>query len=215
MTQNNKMSFEQTIKSRRSTRFFSKDIPPIDSINTIIQSCIYAPYANSSGRPYNKIRKIFIFQQGSDSMKLAREILLAQIKKYSKVTNALLTFLPFLNKQIKPFASKLKLYSQDGVPSLSDAPYFIIIAERKGFPSNQKQSIAHSLQNMWLTASNLELGFQIVFMATILSKNKQFLKLLDLKKGEYELDGCVIGYPMEQPDTKKVFEFDKFVTWIN
>ncbi len=48
MTENEKMTLEQTIKSRCSTRSFSKDIPPADNVNKIIQSCIYAAYANST-----------------------------------------------------------------------------------------------------------------------------------------------------------------------
>ena len=87
-------------------------------------------------------------------------------------------------------------------------------AEKTGFPHVQKQSIAHALQNMWLTATNLGLGFQLIFMTGTLSKNRHFLSLLNLTKGEYELDGCAIGYPIKYPDRNKEFEFDKFVTLI-
>jgi len=214
MTNNEKMTLEQTIKSRCSTRSFSKDIPSIDDVNKITQSCIYAPYANSKGLPYNEIRKVFVFKQNTDSMTKAREILLSQIRKYSKIINTALIFLPFLKGRFKPFADKLIANSQNGIPALYDAPYFIVIAEKKGFPSNQKQSIAHSLQNIWLTATNLGLGFQMVFMASVMSKNKQFLQLLNLKKGDYMLDGCVIGYPLEHSDIKKEYKLDDFVTWI-
>ena len=215
MKNNDKMTFEQTIKSRCSTRSFSKDIPPNDDVNEIIRSCIFAPYANSSGLSYNEIRKVFVFKQNTDSMIKARDLLLTQIKKYSRIINTALIFLPFLKRRLKPFANKLTVISQNGIPALNDAPYFIVIAEKNGFPSNQKQSIAHSLQNIWLTATNLGLGFQMVFMASVMSKNKKFLQLLDLKKGDFVLDGCVIGYPLVNSETKKEYKIDEFVTWIN
>jgi|WetSurMetagenome_2_1015567.scaffolds.fasta_scaffold559300_1 nitroreductase len=214
MTENSKKTLEQIIKSRCSTRSFSTEELPIDYINEIIQSCVYAPYANPIGLPYHEIRKIFIFRQNTDSMSQVRDILFSQIKKYSKIINTTLKVFPFLRKKLRPFADKLFSNSQNGIPALFDAPYFIVIAEKKGFPSNQKQSISHSLQNMWLTATNIGLGFQMIFMATILSKSKQFLKLLDLKNGEYIIDGCVIGYPLKPLDTKKEYKIDEFVTWI-
>lgn len=208
------MTFEQTLKSRCSTRSFSKEVPPIADVNKIVESCIYAPYANPKGLPYPDIRKVFVFKQNTDSIAKAREILLAQVKKYARVMNTLLVLLPFLKKKFKPFADKLNANLQSGIPALHDAPYFIVIAERTGFPSNQKQSIAHALQNIWLTATNAGLGFQMVFMMSVMSKNKPFLQLLHLKKGEYIVDGCVIGFPLEHANVRKEYNVEEFVTWI-
>jgi nitroreductase len=213
--ENNPVNLELAIQLRCSTRSFLKDIPPSEAVNKILQSGIYAPYANSTGLPYAEIRKVFVFRQDTDSMKLAREILCSKIKKFSGIMNVLLRMFPFLRKKLGPFAEKLNINSQKGIPALSDAPYFIVIAERKGFPSNQKQSIAHAMQNMWLTATSLGLGFQLIFMASVLSKDQQFLKLLGLRKGDYLLDGCVIGYPSEHSDIRKEFKTEEFVTWMS
>lgn len=139
MTEISKKTLEQIIKSRCSTRSFSKENLPIDYVNEIIQSCVYAPYDNPTGLPYNEIRKIFIFKQNTDSMSQVRDILFSQIKKYSKILNTTLKVFPLLRKKLRPFADKLISNSQNGIPALCDAPYFIVIAEKKGFPSNQKQ----------------------------------------------------------------------------
>ena len=109
------MTLEQTIKSRCSTRSFSKDIPSDDDVNKIIQSCIYAPYANSKGLPYHEIRKVFVFKQNTDSITKAKEILLTQIVKYSRIINTALIFLPFLKRRLKPFADKLSVNSKNGI----------------------------------------------------------------------------------------------------
>lgn len=207
------MTFEQIIKSRCSTRSFTKDPIPIEYVNKIIQSGILAPYANPNGLPYNEIRKVFIFKQNTDSMTLARDILSSQIKRYSGMVQTILKVFPFQRKKFQHFAAKL--ISNSRISALYDAPYFIVVAEKLGFPANQKQSIGHCLQNMWLSATNLGLGFQMIFMTAALSKNKPFMKLLNLKKGEYAIDGCVIGYPIKNTDDRKEHKIDAFVTWID
>jgi nitroreductase len=213
MTENKNKTFEQIIKSRCSTRSFSKDTIPIECVNEIIQSGILAPYANPNGLSYNEIRKVFVFKQNTDSMTLARDILSSQIKRYSWMVQTISKVFPFQRKKFQHFAAKLNANSR--IPALYDAPYFIVVAEKLGFPDNQKQSIGHCLQNMWLAATNLGLGFQMIFMTAALSKNKPFMKLLNLKKGAYAIDGCVIGYPLKNTDNRKEHKIDAFVTWID
>ncbi len=71
--------------------------------------------------------------------------------------------------------------------------------------------MAHAFENMWLTAKDLGLGFQLVSATNTLSGNKDFLTLLCLKKGEYALDGCVVGYPKSNTEKMKDFDVEKFV----
>lgn len=207
-------TFEQVVKSKRSLPNFSSEIPPIDLLNEIVKSCIHAPYAGALGIPLNEVRKIYIFKQGTDSMTTARDILLSEIKKNSKKIYAILKFLPFLRKKIKPFAYRLRVFSPKGIPLLFEAPFFIIIAEKRGFPMVNEESLTHALQNMWLTATNLGLEFQLITAIPHMANNKQFLKLLKLKKGAYALDGCVVGYPYNYAKESKEYEFEKFVTWV-
>lgn len=65
---------------------------------------------------------------------------------------------------------------------------------------------------MWLTATDLGLGFQLISATKTLSDNDDFLKLLGLKKGEYSLDGCAVGYPKSSAEKIKTFDVEKFVT---
>jgi nitroreductase len=214
MTGIQKLSFEQTIKTRSSTRNFSKEFPPINIIEEIVKSALYAPYGGGSKLPYNEIRKIYILKQNTKAMTNARETLLEYINKTSNKVDNITTLVPFLKNKFRSFSDKLHSIDNNGIPSLFDAPYYIIIAEKRMFPPVQKQSIAHSLQNMWLTATNLGLGFQLVFMTSQMSYNKEFLSILNLPKGDYIIDGCVVGYPKVHNEVKKEFELGKFVNWI-
>lgn len=207
-------SFAEVIRSRRSIRSFTADTPPIDAVKEIIQAAILAPYGGATGIPLKEIRKIFVLSQKSEPMEKAKELLLAQIRKGARKLNIILALMPFLRKKMKPFSNRLNTLSKDGISGLNEAAYYIIVAEKKGFPPIEKQSIAHALQNMWLTATSLGLAFQLISATGKMSKNKQFLKLLGLPESAYEINGCVIGTPDKHPEPREEYNIDDFVTWI-
>ncbi len=208
-------TFEQVIKTRRSIRSFTDKIPSRQDIDVLVESAIYAPYWGATGIPLWDIRKIIVIHQDSEKMKRLQKLLFSAVKKNARGLNILLKLLPFLKKKMWPFANILKILSENGMQSLYQAPYYIIIAERKWFPPIEKQSIAHALENMWLTATNLWLGFQLLSATGgLMSKNKEFLDILGLEKGKYQIDWCLVGYATKYPKKIKEFDKEKFVTWI-
>ena len=207
-------SLDSVIRSRRSVRIYSNETPDKEVVKKIVQSAVYAPYSRATGLPYQDIRRIFVFSQNTDAIKVARELLITEMSKISRKVNRLLFLLPFLRKKMGAFANKMKTQSNVGIPSLNEAAYYIIIAEKKGFPLMAKQSISYAMENVWLSATAAGLGFQLISETGILSNNKQFCDLLGLEKGLYQLDGCVIGVPQSSKAELKEFDFDKFVTWL-
>ncbi|MCX6822442.1 MAG: nitroreductase family protein [candidate division SR1 bacterium] len=207
-------SLEDIIKTRRSIRHFTKEIPSDEIINQIVTTAIYAPFGGATNIPFDEMRKIFILKQGSEKMNQAKKLLLAMIRKNSKGLHIIIKIFPFLKKKMGFFAKLLSNITQHGIPGLETAPYYIIIAEKKGFPPVEKQSIAHAMQNMWLMATHLGLGFQLLTATSMMSKNKEFMALLGLKKGTYTIDGCLFGYATTYPEEVKQFEKEKFVTWL-
>jgi len=207
-------SLDSVIRSRKSVRIYSNESPDKEAIKKIVQSAIYAPYSRATGLPYQEIRKIFILSQNSENMEKARALLISEMGKISVKVNRLLFFLPFLRKKLGVFANKMSTQSKSGILSLKEAPYYIIIAEKKGFPRLAKQSIAYAMENIWLSSAAAGLGFQLISETGMMSNHKQFCKLLGLPKGLYQLDGCVIGIPKNASTELKEFEFEKFVTWL-
>ena len=70
---------------------------------------------------------------------------------------------PALKSRAATFAARLEYIRKAGVvPGVETAPYFIVVAERRGFPEIEQQSLAYCLENMWLKATVLNLGFQLV-----------------------------------------------------
>ena len=103
-----------------------------------------------------------------------------------------------------PFVQNLKRIGQQSVPGVGSAPYFVVVGERKGMPPIAAQSLSYCLQNMWLKATSLGIGLQLVSATMQMDSDPEFCGLLAIPAGEYALDGCALGYPAngyEPPST--------------
>jgi nitroreductase len=97
-----------------------------------------------------------------------------------------------------PFVQNLKRIGQQGVPGVGSAPYFIVVGERKGMPPVAAQSLSYCLQNMWLKATSLGIGLQLISATMQMDSDPEFCRLLNIPVGEYALDGCALGYPADK-----------------
>jgi nitroreductase len=112
------------------------------------------------------------------------------------------------------YLSRLKMMAENGQPSLSTAPYYIVIAEYQGFPPAGLQSLAHVLQNMWLKATALGLAFQLISVTEAMAEDEAFVRLLGLPFGEYVMDGCAVGYPGADPPPAPRPDMRSGVKWL-
>jgi len=206
--------FDKVLLERRSIRKFKPEAPPKEMVETVIRSGFLAPFAGLAGFELKDVRKFFVFAKSSESMTKAEKIIMAQLQKSAKKLNFAVKVVPYMKKNAKPFAARVAEYAKNGVPAFKTAPYYIVIAERKGFPPAQKQSLAHVLENMWLKATALGLGFQLVSLTGTLSENKEFMSLLGLPCGAYELDGCALGFPDQTPAPREVPAVSETTKWM-
>jgi nitroreductase len=202
------------IRSRRTTRSFTDDVPEAAAMKEILQSAAFAPYGGATGIPLKEIRKIFVFSPGTEKMNRARELLLKQIRRGARKINIVLILFPFLKKRMQPFANRISVLAKNGIPGLTGGAYYVVVAEKKGFPPVERQSIAHTMQNMWLSATAQGLGFELISATGMMSKEQEFTQLLGLKAGDYTIDGCLIGVPKMAPDPREDRQLEDFVTWI-
>ena len=115
-----------------------------------------------------------------------------------------------------PFVQNLKRVGEQGVPGVGNAPYFVVVGERKGIPPVAAQSLSYCLQNMWLKATSLGVGLQLVSATMQMDSDADFCKLLHIPTGEYALDGCVLGYPADNYQLPPVEypTMTKSVNWL-
>jgi nitroreductase len=205
---------DRIILERRSIRRFTNQVPSKEKVEAIIQTGILAPYAGLAGKSLKETRRFVVLTKNSREMEQAKEIIASQLRRNAKRFNLLVKIVPYLRKNGAAFAKRLDNMAQYGVPAFETAPYYIIVGERKGIPPAQKQSLAHVMQNMWLKATALGLGFQLLSLTQTMSNHKEFMDLLGLPPGEFEIDGCVIGYSDQIPAAREEIKVDEITKWL-
>jgi nitroreductase len=169
------------IRARRSVRAFSSAPPGQEAIEAIIQAGLLAPFGALAVAGKPDFRKVFVIRNSSASMEAAANILKNRMAKQADE----------LEKKVGsvPFVQNLKRIGQQGVSGVGSAPYFVVVGERKGMPPVAAQSLSYCLQNMWLKATSLGIGLQLISATTQMDSDPDFCKLLGIPAGEYAFDG--------------------------
>ena len=207
---------DEILAKRRSYRMFLPVIPPGEDIRRIIHAGLLAPYAAAAvGGSKDYFRRFFVIQNGSKSMAAVMPLIFLGVKAMAADLEREMETNPRLRAQAVTFVQRLSMIQKLGkVPGVGTAPYYIIVAEKKGFPPVELQSLAHCLENMWLKATALGLGFQLVSITTQMAGNEKFCKILGIPVGEWELAGCAVGYPKDELSPAIRPAVEDVTTWL-
>ncbi len=191
---------DQILADRRSHRVFRPELCSEDEIRRILHAGLLAPFAAAAvGDPHNYFRRFFVMRTGSKSMNAVIPLVMRQVQKMAADLETGMQKDPVLRAQAAGFARRLSLFRDKGIiPGIGTAPYYIVVAERRGFPPVELQSLAHCMENMWLKATALDLGFQLVSVTSEMSSDPEFCAVLGLLPGEWGLMGCAVGYPADE-----------------
>jgi nitroreductase len=191
---------DRVLAERRSYRMFGPEFPPEDEIRRIIHAGLLAPFAAAAvGNATDYFRRFFVMKKGSQSLHAAAPLVMAEIHRMSESLHEEMKNNLRLREHAMGFAQRLAMIKKRGVvPGIGTAPYYVVVAERKGYPPVEMQSLAHCMENMWLKATALDLGFQLVSITSEMAQNPEFCNLLGIAPGEWALMGCAIGYPQEK-----------------
>lgn len=202
------MALDDIIKARHTVRAFSPNAPDKEEIEAVIQAGLLAPFGALANAGKPDFRKIIVIPNSSSAMAKASNILKKSMGRFAIELEQKVGLVQFVKN--------LKRISQQGVPGVGNAPYYIVIGERKGMPPVAAQSISYCLHNMWLKATSLGIGFQLVSATMQMDSDPEFCQLLGLSCGEYALDGCALGYPADtyQPPNVAYPTYDTSVTWL-
>jgi nitroreductase len=195
------MVLDEIINSRRTYRMFRPDVPPKESVTGIIQAGLAAPFAAATigGRGNEYFRQFFVFPRDSRSLVIAGGLLMQKVHMMAEDLEKRMKHNPELRSKAETFSKRLEMIRKAGiVPGVETAPWYIVVAERKGFPPVEQQSLAHCLENMWLKATALNLGFQLVSVTGQMGSDPEFCRLLGIPPDAFELNGCAVGYYQEQ-----------------
>jgi len=207
---------DEIIARRRSYRMFRPEFPPEDAIRRIIHAGLLAPFAAAAvGNSTDYFRRFFVMKKGSRSMAAASPPVMEQVAIMAQDLETEMEKNPALRTKAVSFVERLAAIRKMGwIPGIGTAPYYIVIAERKGFPPVEQQSLAHCMENMWLKATALNLGFQMVSVTSRMSSDQEFCTILGIPAGEWELMGCAIGYPQEELGPSVRPPVDDVTRWL-
>ncbi|MGP8010979.1 MAG: nitroreductase family protein, partial [Halobacteriota archaeon] len=142
-TQRDNAILDRILESRRSVRSFAQEIPPKEDIMKIIRAGLLAPYAAQAvaGQDF---RRFFVFQEGSPQLAHVAALGKRQVKRMAEQLRDDLAANPS-EHQAAGFVKRLERLAEMGVPGIGTAPYYIVVAERRGIPPVEQQSLAHCL----------------------------------------------------------------------
>ena len=213
-TQQDNAILDRILESRRSVRSFAQDIPPKEDIMRIIRAGLLAPYAAQAvaGQDF---RRFFVFQEGNPELAHVAALGKRQAKRMAEQLRDDLAANPSLEDQAQGFLKRLERLAEMGIPGIGTAPYYVVVAERRGIPPAEQQALAHCLENMWLKATALGLGFQLVSVTAQMGQDREFCSVLGIPQGEFGTNGCAIGFPVKRPPPVERPDAREVTKWID
>lgn len=210
------MFLDRILAERRSYRMFKPEFPPEDAIRRIIHAGLLAPFAAAAvGNSTDYFRRFFVMKMGSKSMNAVSPLVFEQVRVMAGTVKKDMEKNPEIRKMAGLFAQRLDAIQKMGrVPGIGTAPYYIVVAERKGYPPVELQSLAHCMENMWLKATALGLGFQMVSVTSEMSNSPEFCRILGIPTGKWELMGCATGYPHDELSPSIRPPVDDVTRWL-
>jgi nitroreductase len=206
--------FDEIVRSRHSIRVFKDKKPSKEWIEEIIEAGMFAPYAAAAVGDTIDFRRFFVFERDTISIKTLSSLMKNKAADGVQHFESLIDKKPFMQSKFQPFLNRLKMVVDKGVPGVDTAPYFIIVAELSGIPPVEHESLAHVLENMWLKATALDLGFQLISLTSQMAEDDEVMKLLGLPIKKFALNGCAIGYPAITPSATPRPDSLKATRWM-
>lgn len=206
-------NIDEIIKTRRSIRQFTPEMPSEEDIKAIVRAGALAPYSSlaDTGRGG---RKFVVVSVNNPLMNRLSGVVKDRAGVFAEQFKVRMRSNSTLQAQGQRFLKRLEEIAQKGPLGIGTAPYYIVVAEKKGIPDAQHQSISHCLENMWLKATALGLGFHLVSITGRMEEDDEFCSLINIPTGEYRLDGCAVGYPAQIPLQPASFDVDESTAWF-
>lgn len=198
---------DKIISNRRSIRVFKSEAPDRELIAQIVEAGRQAPYAGLANRGTNDFRHFFVIAKDSPVVEKLRAACIVAVREK----------LADYEKQSEPrmqnMLQAMRMIAEKGLPPWN-APWLVIVAERKGFPPREVQSLACVLENMWLKSTALGLGLQLISAINDLEDSEALSEVTGLPAGEYAYDACQIGWPDMPAREKPREEPVSSIAWL-
>lgn len=184
-------NLDYILSQRRSWREFSDVEVETEKIESIIEAGRLAPFAGLVQRNTDVFRHFFVVHKDSEAAKVIKE--LVQDGRKAEVVRIKEEGLDLKYPDVAKMVAGM---SQQPANDVFVCPWLVIVAERGGLPQREAVCLGYVLENMWLKATELGLGFKISSGVADIHNTDALKELLGLPANEtYAFDACNIGYP--------------------
>ena len=205
---------DRVIKERRTVRSFAGGELPREVVESLLEAGRLAPYA-SIAVDDPLFRRFVVLQAGGESIRRAEEIIRARMGMRLELLKAQMEKDDAFRQKAQKWVGRIEALSGGGDVGFDGVSCYIIAAEMRGFPPVEERSLAHVMQNMWLKATALGLGFRLLSVTTMMADDEEFCSLLGLPAGKFAFDGCVIGNPKAVPAPPERASLAEITTWLD
>ena len=194
ISQEENLILDKILKARRSCRKFTDRIPDRETVAEVIEAGRIAPFAVASACDVDVFRHVFVLFRGNPLFENIDRLIREQCGIEADRHLTQMETDPFVREYGSMLQKHRAQTAKAGLPVFPDPPCMIILAEWRGVRKAERQDLAHVLQNMWLKATALNLGFCILSPVEELTDNEEFCSLFGLPAGAYGFHACVLGY---------------------
>ena len=204
-TEQDNLIFDRIVSARRSCRKYSERLPEPEFVEQVIEAGNKAPYAIASAKDMDVFRHFYVLYQGNPLLPAIHQRIREQSGREAEQLRREMGTDPVVKEYGEVLANMRAFVAREGMGLLENPPCLIILAEWRGARKAEKQDHAHTLENMWLKATALNMGMVIISLFEGLTDDEEFCGMLGLPAGKYGFHACVLGYPESDiPEAKRV-----------
>lgn len=202
-TETENMAFDAILKKRRICRRFNDQVPSREDVEAVVTAGRLAPYASISSGDVDVFRHFYVIFKDNPLLDQIEQLIKDQTVIDLSILREEMAEDDFLRTYGKGLENMWSNVAAHGLPVFPNPPCLIVIAEWRGARRAERQSLAHTIQNMWLKATALNLDFNMISPLESMWDNEDFCKLFDLPPGKYGFHGCIVGYRQEETLSSK------------
>ena len=202
-TASDNQALDNIMKSRRICRKFTDQVPDNKDVEAVVTAGRMAPYASISSGDVDVFRHFYVIFRDNPLLEKIDKLIKDQTILDLAILKEEMAEDKFLQKYGVALEKMWFNVAENGLPVFPNPPCLIVLAEWRGARRAERQSLAHTIQNMWLKATALNLDFNMISPLESMWDNQEFCDLFGLPVGKYGFHGCIIGYKEAERLTSK------------
>ena len=187
-------ALDEIMRERRICRKFTDRVPSREDVAAVVEAGRLAPYASISANDVEVFRHFFVMFRDNPLLERVEALIRSQSAADVAELRREMEADPFLREHGAGLEKMWSGVAERGLPVFPNPPCLVVMAEWRGARRAERQSLAHTVQNMWLKATALGLDFNLISPLESMVDNEEFCSLFGLPAGRYGFHGCILGY---------------------